>query len=254
MIPYHRVIGNGSPLVVLHGVFGSSDNWQTVAKKLGDRHQVILVDLRNHGRSEHSSTFDFPSMSNDLIELLDHLSLKSANFLGHSLGGKAAMNLATIVPEKVEKLIIVDIAPKFYPPHHQKIFEGLKAVNLESLKSRTEADNSMKKKIPDFGVRQFLLKNLARDGDTFYWRLNVDAIEKNIEIVSEGLRPQQIFKGESLFIGGGRSDYINEDDSTIINFHFPHSEIKVINEAGHWIHAEKPDELINLILEFLSLE
>ena len=250
---HFRTLGAGEPLIILHGVFGSSDNWQTLGKIFAGRFKVYLVDLRNHGNSPHSDEFSYQSMVADLVELMTSEKLDSAHILGHSMGGKVAMHLAAEFPEKIRKLIVVDIAPKYYPPHHQQIFDGFNSVRLEEITSRKEADDQMAKTIGNIGVRQFILKNLTRDGEgSFAWKLNVSAIEGAIEEVGEGLNKAVSFSGSCLFIAGGKSDYITQGDHQLIQELFPGALIKTVEGAGHWVHAEKPDELRDLVLNFLS--
>lgn len=250
---HFRTLGDGEPLIILHGVFGSSDNWQTLGKVFAEKFKVYLVDLRNHGNSPHSSEFDYDLMVEDLMDLMSDERIEQAHILGHSMGGKVAMHLATKFPEKLIKLIVVDIAPKYYPPHHQQIFEGFHSVKLDSIDSRKEADEQMAAIIPNIGVRQFILKNLTRGGDgNFAWKLNVSVIETAIEAVGGGLDKDVSFNGPSLFISGGNSDYIKQDDYQLIANLFPSAEIKTVDGAGHWVHAEKPEDLKNVVLNFLS--
>lgn len=246
-------MGQGDPLLIMHGVFGSSDNWQTLGKAFAEHYKVYLVDLRNHGNSPHSDAFNYDLMVGDIVELMNDEGLQQAHIIGHSMGGKVAMHLATQHPEKVNKLIIVDIAPKYYPPHHKQIFEGFHSVDLANLKSRKEADEQMAKVIANSGVRQFILKNLDRNKDNgFSWKLNVDAIEHAIENIGEGLEEPVSFEGKALFIAGGHSDYIQQDDHEMIKTYFPNAIIETVQNAGHWVHAEQPQALNNLVTKFLS--
>lgn len=248
-----RTLGSGSPLIVMHGVFGSSDNWQTLGKVFSEKYKVYLVDMRNHGKSPHSDDFDYSLMVQDIVEMMGDEGLKKAHILGHSMGGKVAMHLATIHPDKIDRLIVVDIAPKYYPPHHQQIFEGFHSVDLKNLQNRKEADDQMAQVISNMGVRQFILKNLIRDNDgSFGWKLNLIAIENAIEKVGEGLETSVSFSGPSLFIAGGKSDYIQTSDHELIKNYFKSAEVSIVDGAGHWVHAEKPQELSELVLEFLS--
>lgn len=249
---HFRTLGEGKPLIILHGVFGSSDNWQTVGKKLAEYFKVYLVDMRNHGKSPHSEVFNFDVMAEDITELMSDEGISHAFILGHSMGGKVVMTLSTKFAGMVEKLIVVDIAPKKYPPHHKQIFEGFRSVDLASLQSRKEADSQMSKVIANIGVRQFILKNLDRDEDgNFQWKLNLDVIEKAANSIGEEIDDGSHFDGETLFIGGSNSDYIRESDHGQIRSIFPNSTIKMIEGAGHWVHAEKPVELRDLVLDFL---
>lgn len=248
-----RTLGTGEPLIIMHGVFGSSDNWQTLGKVFAESFKVYLVDLRNHGNSPHSDDFDYDLMVSDIVELMDDEGLDKAHILGHSMGGKVAMHLATQHSGKVDKLIVVDIAPKYYPPHHQEIFRGFHSVNLSTLKNRKEADDQMAEVISNFGVRQFILKNLDRKKDgSFQWKLNLDAIESAIEKVGEGIEGEVSFDGNALFIAGGNSDYITDGDHDLIRSYFQKATIVSLKGAGHWVHAEKPDELGEMVIEFLK--
>ncbi|MFK7954191.1 MAG: alpha/beta fold hydrolase [Ekhidna sp.] len=248
-----RKLGEGQPLIILHGVFGSSDNWQTLGKIFADTFKVYLVDLRNHGNSPHSDEFTYEAMMRDVVELMDDEGIERAHVLGHSMGGKVAMHVATHHSERMLKLIVVDIAPKYYPPHHQQIFDGFHSVDLASLESRKDAESQMSKVISNMGVRLFILKNLHRDKDgKFSWKLNVDAIEKAIEEVGGSIEEGISFDGETLFIGGGKSDYISDEDHSLIKSYFPEAKIETVPAAGHWVHAEKPDELSKLVLSFLQ--
>lgn len=248
-----RTLGSGQPLIIMHGVFGSSDNWQTLGKVFSEHFKVYLLDLRNHGNSPHSDEFNYDVMVQDVVELMDDEHLHAAHILGHSMGGKVAMHLATKHPDRVNRLIVVDIAPKYYPPHHEQIFAGFHSVDLANLESRKQADDQMAQVISNFGVRQFILKNLDRKKDgRFGWKLNLSAIENAIEKVGEGVEGSVSFSGTSLFIAGGNSDYIINDDHELIRSHFPNSEVAVVPGAGHWVHAERPQELGEMVIKFLS--
>jgi len=249
----YRKLGSGSPLFILHGVFGSSDNWQTLGKEFAEHYTVYLIDQRNHGNSPHSSEMSYEAMVSDLRQLMDNEGLNTIDILGHSMGGKTAMNFAVTFPERVEKLIVVDIAPIYYPPHHQQIFEGFHSIDLQRIESRKEADQQMAKKVKEFGVRQFILKNLTRNEENqFAWKINLEAIEQNIETLGSGLTEGQTFDKKTLFIGGSKSDYIQQKDHQTIQNHFPQADIRMVEDAGHWVHAEKPEELKTLVLEFLQ--
>lgn len=253
MILDFRTLGEGEPLIVLHGVFGSADNWQTQAKSFSESHKTYLVDLRNHGKSFHSEVFDYHVMSEDVAQLMQSEGIDQAYILGHSMGGKVAMHLACRYPQLVKKLIVVDIAPRHYLPHHQQIFDGFNSVDLANLTNRKEADTQMSTKIADFGVRQFILKNLQRDKEgQFSWKLNLRAIEQNIEKVGAGLPEDYSFSGPTLFIRGSKSDYIKPEDEYLIKKPFPDAKVNTVEGAGHWVHAEKPEALIDQVLHFLS--
>jgi esterase len=251
---HFRELGAGKPLIILHGLFGFLDNWQTLAKYFAQHYKVYLVDLRNHGRSPHSLDFSYPLMAADLLEFINDHHIQQPAIMGHSMGGKVAMHFALHHPEKLSKLIVVDMAPKAYPPHHQDILTGLKAVDLKSMSSRTEADQALARHIPEEGVRQFLAKNLYRQQDnTFAWRMNLPVIEEKIEEVGKETRAEGAFSKPSLFIRGANSRYIQpEKDLDRILELFPAATLETIEGAGHWVHAEKPQELFNHVVRFLG--
>lgn len=237
---FSRIEGQGRPLIILHGLFGMSDNWMTHAKiyaELG--FEVHVLDQRNHGQSGHTPEFSYALMANDLLAYMDEHHLASTSIIGHSMGGKVAMRFACQHPKRVQRLIVVDIAPKGYPVHHQQIIAGLRSLDFNGLKSRSEADAVLAKTITNATVRQFLLKSL-------YWaekgklglRFNLEAIEANIEMVGEELDDAAVFKGDTLFISGGQSNYILPGDEELIHHHFPLAHLFTIPEAGHWVHAE----------------
>jgi esterase len=241
-----------TPLFILHGVFGSSDNWQTVGKVLSENRPVYLIDQRNHGLSPHDDVFDYPSMARDMYDLVNTEGLSKINLLGHSMGGKVAMFFAGKFSELLDSMIVVDIAPRSYPPHHQQIFEGFHAVDPPTLSSRKEAVDRLSSVIKHPSIQQFLLKNLNRENDgSFSWKHNLGVIEENIENIGVALPNDQTFEGRTLFIGGTNSDYIVAEDHIDIIHHFPHASIEMIQGAGHWVHAEKPKELIQMVDVFL---
>jgi len=247
-----RRLGKGDPVLILHGVFGASDNWVTIGKSLSEKFEVILVDLRNHGQSFHDSQFDYTYMAQDIATYLELERIPKAVLLGHSMGGKVAMQLATDKPENVDKLIIVDIAPRYYPVHHELILQGLDAITLESLQSRAEADQLLSSFVAEADTRQFLLKNLQRTSSGFQWKMNLPVIRDNIERVGEALDESSVFLGPSLFIRGANSQYIEDDDLDQIKMQFPNSSLVTIENAGHWVHAENPKAFLREVQAFLS--
>ena len=249
---FYREQGQGKPLIILHGLFGSSDNWLTVTKKLSEEYKIFLVDQRNHGRSPHADEFTYSAMAEDLNEFFKQHNIESANLIGHSMGGKVAMNFAMRYPSMVDSLIVADIGPKYYPRHHDTIIQGLKSINLTETPNRMAADNALAEYVPELEVRQFLLKNLAREGESFVWRINLSVIERDIENVGEALSKGKSFDKPTLFIRGGRSKYILDDDQNLIKELFPNSSIETIPDAGHWVQAEAPTEFITLVLDFLK--
>jgi pimeloyl-ACP methyl ester carboxylesterase len=250
---HFRELGAGKPLIILHGLFGFLDNWQTLAKYFAQHYKVYLVDLRNHGRSPHSHDFSYPLMAADLLEFITDHHIQEPAIMGHSMGGKVAMHFALQYPEKVSSLIVVDMAPKAYPPHHQDILAALNAVDVKAATSRGEVDQALARHIPEEGVRQFLAKNLYRQEDnTFAWRMNLPVIEEKIEEVGKETRSEASFGKPSLFIRGGNSRYIQpEQDMGLILQLFPAATLETIAGAGHWVHAEKPQELFNLVVRFI---
>ena len=248
----HYTFGEGPTVIILHGLFGFSDNWQTIAKTMAADFHVVLLDLRNHGRSPHDAAFDYDCMTADVIEFMNDKGISQASVVGHSLGGKVAMQLAVTEPLRINHLVVVDIAPKAYPVHHGPIIEALRSVPVNTLQSRNEADAIMAKKIPEFGVRQFLLKNLYRDEQMkLAWRMNLGAIEHHIEEVGRALDEDTFYQGPVLFIRGRRSDYISDTDEADILHHFPQARITTVENAGHWVHADQPEVVLSLLKEFL---
>jgi esterase len=247
-----RELGKGKPIVVLHGVFGSSDNWLTPAKFLASNYKLYLLDQRNHGQSPQSDEFNNQVMANDLKEFIDEHQIKDPVVMGHSMGGKVAMTFAAEYQQMISKLIIVDIAPKYYPPHHKKILEGLNSIDRENLKSRQEADVQLAKYEDNIGVRQFLLKNLYRnDKGEFSWRINLPVITEKIDNVGEALDENIKIEIPTLFIRGSESNYIQEKDEGMINKRFSDVRIETIEGAGHWVHAEKTEEFVEVVKEFI---
>lgn len=247
----YKVFGAGKPLIILHGLFGSLDNWVTLGKRFAANFQVYLVDQRNHGQSFHDPAFSYDVMSEDLYRFMGEMNIEQASLIGHSMGGKTVMEFANKYPEKIDKLIIADIGPKSYPVHHTTILKAFYSVPIEELSSRKEADDILSKLMADFGIRQFLLKNLSREGDGFKWKMNLDAIASQIEEVGKGLNQNASFNKDTLFIRGGNSDYVLDDDFYSIKSIFPKSEIETVDGAGHWLHAEKPTEFYEKVTRFL---
>uniref|UniRef100_UPI00404867CB alpha/beta fold hydrolase n=1 Tax=Algoriphagus sp. TaxID=1872435 RepID=UPI00404867CB len=244
--------GSGPPLVILHGLFGSLDNWFSIAKELVEHYTLYLVDQRNHGDSPHSTEWNYGVMVEDLLELLDAEGLDSVYLMGHSMGGKTVMNFAVQYPERVSKLIVGDIAPRYYPIHHQVILEGLNALDLSQLQSRKEADDLLAPYIPELGIRQFLLKSLGRDTNGFAWKINLSVITQHIEEVGKALDEETVFEGPTLFLGGANSSYIQEKDLPDITRHFPNCTWISIPNAGHWLHAEQPQAVVAAMRKFLG--
>lgn len=251
---HSKIKGKGQPLVILHGFLGMGDNWKTLANSYSkEGFEVHLVDQRNHGRSPHEDAFSYDLLAEDLNGYFKEKGFDSASIIGHSMGGKTAMRFATLYPELVDKLIIVDIAPKYYAPHHQQILEGLTKISEAKLTSRTDADELLAEYISEKPIRQFLLKNLYwKTQEELNLRLNIDALKQNIEEVGKGLPQNATYSGETLFLKAGNSDYIKESDTSDISSHFQNFDIQIIENAGHWVHAEKRDEFFKVSLAHLK--
>lgn len=236
--------------MILHGLFGFSDNWQTHAKKLSEYYRVILVDLRNHGRSDWSDDFSYDLMADDVHELITELKLEDLILVGHSMGGKVAMRLAQKYEDSIEKLVVVDIGMKEYPMHHEHILAGIHSVEVHKITSRRQAEKDLSKYIDSNGIRQFLLKNLYWiEKDKIAWRMNVSVLEKQMPNILASLLPVEIMT-PTLFIRGELSNYILDEDISMLEESFPDSEVVTIENAGHWVHAESPDEFIETLLSF----
>ncbi len=255
-ILHSQIIGEGTPFIVLHGFLGMSDNWKTLGKKFAELgYEVHLVDQRNHGRSFHSENFNYDLMADDLKTYCDHHQLNNMVLLGHSMGGKTAMEFAVRYNDLVKCLIVADIAPKSYPQHHQDILKALSGLNFSEIKTRGEADTYLGTYIRDMGTRQFLLKNL-------YWvekgvlglRINLPVLAKNITEVGRALTSNASYHGPTLFVRGGRSGYVDDLDEISIKKHFQNSEIATVGNVGHWLHAENPSKFLEIIANFLLNE
>ena len=241
-----------SPLLFLHGLFGSASNWGRVVSHFSATHRCILPDLRNHGRSFHTSDVGYQAQADDLIRLMNHLGIESANFIGHSMGGKVAMQLALEYPRRCNKLVVVDIAPVSYRHGFGEIIDSLRSIDLDLLGSRQEADNLLAGRLDNPGLRGFLLQNLVRDNGRWTWRLNLEALAQGQqEIVGFPVQRRRPFSGESLFIAGEKSGYINYQDHGVIQSLFPGATIVTIPGAGHWVYAEKPVLFIEQLEHFL---
>ncbi len=250
-----NVFGTGEPLLILHGFLGMGDNWKTLGKQYKELgYEVHLIDQRNHGRSPHSEHFSYDLMVKDLNEYVTANHLDHIYLIGHSMGGKTAMQFACEHPEVVKKLVIVDIAPKYYAPHHQTILEGLTKLKGANIANRSEAEDLLAKFINNRGVRQFLLKNLYRkDKNTYELRINLGALTNHINEIGKALDSYHVFNGKTLFINGKKSDYITKQDHNLIHNHFPNAEIKGIENAGHWVHAEQRHRFYELTKQFFNL-
>ncbi len=250
---YSRIEGEGKPLLIIHGFMGMSDNWKTLGGQFAALgFQVHMLDMRNHGKSPHSEEFNYEVMVQDVLDYCQSHGLDKVSLIGHSMGGKIVMFFAMRHPEMVDRLIVADIGPKYYAPHHQKILEGLTAIDFSTQPTRVEAEEILSHYIRDFGTRQFLLKNL-------YWvtpgqlgfRFNLEVFNRKVEGIGEALPFDSSFAKPTLFLRGERSDYIADADFETIRHHFPEAEIISIKDAGHWLHAEKPKDFFEAVSKFL---
>ena len=255
MTLHSSITGSGKAFVILHGFLGMGDNWKTLANQFAEEgYKIHLVDQRNHGRSFHSDTFNYEVLAEDLKDYCAAHDLEKIILLGHSMGGKTAMLFAMRYPELLDKLIVADIAPKYYAPHHQKILEGLNALseNEAARKSRGDADAFLEQYIKDWGTRQFLLKNLYWQKDkTLALRVNLPVLTDQVEAIGEALPTQTVYEGQTLFLNGLKSDYITKEDTALIEAHFPNAKKKGIANAGHWFHAANPKDFFAEVMNFL---
>lgn len=244
---------SGTPLLVFHGLFGMLDNWGSFGKEMGEYYPVHLIDLRNHGKSFHSPEMSHDDLAHDILHYMESHGFQKTNLLGHSLGGKAVMQFAIKYPLKVEKLVVVDISPKAYPPHHQGILKALKSVDLETVTTRQEAEEILEQYIPERSVIQFLAKSLYWTEDKkLKWRFNLKTLsDKYAEFVSNAIK-FGVFTGKTLFISGEKSHYILPQDEFQIKQQFPNSSVVTIKNAGHWVQAENPKDFNEVVKDFLA--
>ena len=246
-------MGLGEPLLILHGYFGNGDNWKSIGNELAKSFQVHLIDQRNHGRSFHTDTFDYEEMVSDLQSYMAHYQLDKVNLIGHSMGGKTAMLYAVENPEKVRRLLVADISPKMYPPHHHAILEALNSIDFSKHSSRKLVDQKLMELIPEVGVRQFLMKNVYwKEKGQLAFRFNLHSLTENNNEVGAALPSFTTFEGETLFLKGEDSGYITAGEEPLIKAHFPASKIASIPKAGHWLHAENPEAFLYETRSFLS--
>jgi len=250
---HFEAVGAGPPFIILHGLLGSADNWRSMSRRLGAHYKVFALDLRNHGRSPHSDIFDYDVMVADLREFMEQQALRRIMLLGHSIGGKVAMQFALDHFEQVSRLVIVDIVPKPYELSQRYILEVLLSLDLTRCKSFADVDAALTAKISDKSLRQFLLKNLARDEDgRLRWKIHLAAIDHNYDKLGRGVASARTFDKPTLFIRAGRSNYIEDDDARLIRQMFPQAEIVTLPEAGHWVHVDAPEKFLQTVLNFLN--
>jgi esterase len=250
---HFEVEGEGEPLIVLHGLFGSLENWRPISRKLATRFKVLLVDQRNHGRSPHNNEMSYSLMAEDVRQVLLRQRLNTAHVLGHSMGGKTAMQLALLHPEMVGKLVVADMAPRAYPPRHQGIIDGMLALELSQFHSRKEIEAALAPAVPELATRQFLLKNVVRlEGGTFGWRLGLKEIGSNYLRLTEAVVGDAPFDKPALFVRGANSNYLSESDFPAIQRLFPKAVLRSIPEAGHLLHVQSPEFFSRVVTEFLG--
>jgi len=249
-----RKYGSGQPLLILHGLFGQSDNWNTLAKRFGDNgFEVYAIDQRNHGLSPHSDTFTYQAMADDIHEFIQTHQLQKPVLLGHSMGGKTAMFFAIKYDGILDKLIVADMSPRSYPPHHDAVLEALNAVDFSKINTRKEAEVVLSQHINDFGTKQFLLKNIYWEDNAaakMNWRFNLAAITKNYNEILAAV-PEKKTSVSTLFIRGDKSDYITDKDIPEIEKRFTNYRLKTISNSGHWVHAEQPESFYQDVMEFI---
>jgi pimeloyl-ACP methyl ester carboxylesterase len=246
--------GNGPDLVILHGVFGSGDNWLTIARRLEHRYRVFLPDQRNHGKSFHSEEFGYDLLAEDLRKWMDQRGLDKIHLVGHSMGGKAAMRFAAFYPSRLHTLTVVDIAPKAYRlDHHAQMLAAMQAMNLEACRSRGDLDAALYDDIPQLSIRMFILKNIERDNQgLFRWRIALDPLSRSLASIGTALPSHPALGIPAMLIRGQDSNYVTQEDRGVFRERFPHSEFHTVPGAGHWVHADAPDLFLQVLTQFLE--
>lgn len=250
---YKQYGEEGPPLLILHGLLGASGNWHTLSRTtFQDVARVYAVDQRNHGRSPHTDHMDYPTMAADVQAFVDDNGLTGTTLLGHSMGGKTAMQAAFAHPDTVERLIVVDMAPKAYPPRHEGLLAALDRIDPTAFDDREAIDDALAEDVPSRPIRQFLLKNLEYDGERYTWGMNLDAIQAHYDHINAALPRDATFSGPTLIVRGGRSDYVADEDLPRMRDQFPDSRVVTIDKAGHWVHADAPSAFADAVMEFLQ--
>lgn len=252
---FFRKSGSGNPLIIMHGLFGSSDNWLTISKQFAEHFEVFVLDLRNHGQSPHAAPHNYEALANDLNEFMQQQNIINPYVIGHSMGGKALMKYLINFPNKIKKAIVVDIAPKYYPPHHQAYIKAMSGLNLETLQSRQDVENAfIENGVNNIAERQFLMKNLQRDENgRFSWKINLPLLVKEIENIGEALSENDSCITPTLFVKGEKSTYyINDGDEILIHKIFKNAQIKTVLNSGHWVQAEQPQAFFETTMAFLK--
>ncbi len=254
---FYREFGTGQPVIILHGLFGQSDNWVTVGRRIGDQFKVYIPDQRNHGQSPHTSIHSFPAMADDLTEFIEDQDIVNPILIGHSMGGKVAMTYALENPAKVKKLVVIDISPRRYPERitHTQVISLMLEIDLERITTRTEVESILDARIADKRIRMFILKNLYyKMHGKLAWRLNLEAINQSMDLLFDEISGDTQYVGPSLFIRGEMSDYVPDADIPLIKSLFPQASIKTISGASHWVHADAPEDLCFVLSSFLERE
>ena len=250
---YNQYGESGPPLIILHGLLGANGNWHTLSRTTFQKiARVYAVDQRNHGRSPHADQIDYPTLAADLRDFIDRHELAPADLLGHSMGGKTVMQAALSYSDRVHRLIVVDMAPRAYPPEHEDLLEALARIDPQAYESRDAIDDALAEDVPSWRIRQFLLKNLDYDGETYTWKMNLDAIRAHYNDITAAIPADATFEGPTLFIRGGESEYIADADLEGIRERFPAAELVTIDDAGHWVHADAPEAFAEVVVDFLT--
>jgi pimeloyl-ACP methyl ester carboxylesterase len=252
---FFRHFGTGEPVIILHGVFGMSDNWVSIGRRLASTFSVFIPDQRNHGHSPHSHTFNYSALTEDLMEFIEENSIEAPVLIGHSMGGKVAMNFVMDVSLPVRKLVVIDISPRSYPPRqeHIQILQAMRSVDFNRLKTRSAIESEIRIRIESERIQAFILKNLYRiNEDRMGWRINLEALNENLEVISGAIPAKGIFRNPTLFLKGQRSDYITDTDELLIKESYPAAIIKSVPGASHWVHADEPDLLCSMLGQFLQ--
>ena len=248
-----KKLGSGETLIILHGFMGSLDNWQSLANEFAKSYEVYLIDARNHGKSPHTSTHSIAEMVDDLFDFMQHQHISKAHIIGHSMGGKVAMQFAVNYPNCVNKLVVADIAAKKYERGHDDVFEALYAIDLTKIATRKQAEEAMLPHVSEFGTRQFLLKNLERlENGTYQWKMNLGVLHRDYDEITQEVKSNKPITIPVLFLKGELSKYIKHEDWEQIQSIFPMAELKEISKAGHWLHADNPKEFYEKVMAFLS--
>ena len=253
---YSKIYGDSNHnLVIIHGLFGMSDNWLTLGRRFSKYYRVHLIDLRNHGRSPHSTEFNYHVICEDICQYIKEKNILKPILLGHSLGGKVAMKFAFDYPSMVDRLIVVDIAPRRYNTNfHEALLQKLVRLDLENSMNRRDIDDALSLVVENSSIRSFLLKNLHRDeNQKFTWRFNLNGLINTVRNIQEDSFVKGVCSTPTYFIRGGDSDYINSNDEIIIKRHFSATNIITIEKTGHWLHAEKPEEFFNTVIRLLNI-